>query len=113
MQKDKLTFKWKPLREPSTTRKPRTRVMQFGDGYSQRSKDGLNNDLRTLSLKFRKRDSEIDCIDRFLGERGGVESFFYIHKDGVPRLYICEEWTRVDLDFQTSEISATFKEVVN
>lgn len=113
MRKDKLIFKWAPLIEPSTPRKPRVRVAQFGDGYEQRQKDGINNDLRTHSLKWAGRDSLINEIESFLEDRAGVESFYYIHKKGEKRLYKCSEWTRVDIDYQSAEISATFKEVVN
>lgn len=99
--------------EATAQRKPKVKRVQFGDGYEQRSKDGINADLKTYSLKFVKRDIEINDIERFLEEKGGVESFLYSHKRGALRLCICEEWSRVDIDFQTSEISATFREVVN
>lgn len=113
MQGAKLIFKWEELIESSTSRKPRTRVVQFGDGYAQRSKDGINNDLRSHTLKFKDADSVINDIDQFLEDRAGVESFYYSYKGQPLRLYVCEEWSRVDLDFQSSEISATFREVVN
>ena len=113
MQVDKLLFIWAPLRDASTSAKPRVRKAQFGDGYEQRSKDGINNDLRPHSLKFRYRDSIINQIEKFLEDRGGVESFLYSHKKAPVKLYVCEEWNRTDIDFNTSEISATFREVVN
>lgn len=113
MQRDKQIFKWEPLIESSTARKPRTRVVQFGDGYMQRSKDGINHDLRSHTLKFKDTDSVINDIDQFLEDRAGIESFYYSYKGQPLRLYVCEEWSRVDLDFNSSEISAIFKEVVN
>ena len=109
---DKKVFTWVPLIEPSTQRKPKTRRVSFGDGYEQRKKDGLNSDLRTHSLRFRERDHYIDEIDRFLADHAGFKSFYYIHKDGKKRLYVCEDWTRTELDYQSSEISATFREVI-
>lgn len=113
MRDDKLIFRWRPLREVATTRKPRVRRAQFGDGYAQRSKDGINNDLISHTLKFRGRDSIIDEIDLFLKDRGAVESFLFSLKGGHLRLYTCEEWNRSEIDFNSSEISATFQEVVN
>lgn len=113
MQDGKLIFEWVPLVEPSTSRKPKIIKAQFGDGYEQRSKDGINNNLRTHSLKFDGEDLEMDALEKFLEDRGGVESFYYIHKNGIKRLYVCEEWSRVDIDGLSGEISATFREVVN
>lgn len=113
MQGAKLIFKWEGLIESSTARKPRTRVAQFGDGYAQRSKDGINHDLRSHTIKFKNSDSVINDIEQFLEDRAGVESFYYSYKEQPLRLYVCEEWSRVDIDFQTSEVSATFREVVN
>lgn len=113
MQKDKLTFTWIPLAEVNTPRKPRVREVQFGDGYAQRSKDGLNNNPRSHSLKFDGEDDEMDALEQFLEDRAGVESFYYAHKYGPKRLYVCQEWNRDDIDGWSSQISATFKEVVN
>lgn len=113
MQDDKLVFDWVPLIEPTTSRKPKVRVAKFGDSYEQRSKDGINNDLRSHSLKFRNYDSVINEIEQFLEDAGGVSSFYFSLKKGPIKLYKCEEWSRTDLTFNQSEISATFIEVVN
>lgn len=113
MLNDKHIFKWVPLAETSTSRKPRIRRVSFGDGYEQRSKDGLNSNLAPISLKFDGMDREMDLLEQFLKDRAGVESFYYAHKFGENKLYVCEEWNRMDIDGLSSEISATFREVVN
>ena len=113
MQKDKLVFNWIPLAETITSHKPKVRTARFGDGYEQRSQDGINSDLISIALKFDGKDDEMEALLRFLKERRGVESFYYTHKFGVRKLFVCQDWSRVDLDGLSSEVSATFREVVN
>lgn len=110
---DKRVFKWSTLTESSTQRKPRSRKVSFGDGYEQRAVDGLNSNLSSFSVRFRERANVIDEIEQFLIDHAGVKSFYYAQKKSQnPVLCVCEEWSRLDIDFQSSEISATFREVV-
>lgn len=113
MQDAKLIFKWIPLAETITSHKPKVKTVRFGDGYEQRSQDGINSALKSISLKFDGDDVEMEALLQFLEDRRGVESFYYTHKFGTSKLYVCQEWSRVDIDGLSSEISATFREVVN
>ncbi len=107
------TFKWHTLNESSIQRKPRVRRVSFGDGYEQRAVDGLNSNLSSYSVRFRERSAVIDEIERFLVEHAGVKSFYYRQRSSDDfKLCVCEDWSRVDIDFQSSELSATFREVV-
>jgi phage-related protein len=47
---------------------------QFGDGYSQRQRGGLNNNTQSWKLSFNERsDKEAKAIFNYIEERGGVD----------------------------------------
>lgn len=91
---------------------PRIRVAEFGDGYTQRSADGLNHLPRKLTLKW-TRISWLDAesIVSFLRDRGATESFDYKPPGFSSSIkFICPNWKREILDTGAS-IHATFVEV--
>lgn len=50
----------------------------FGDGYSQTAKDGINNVKRQWSLSFSGYPADlIDAITDFLDARGSNEAFYW------------------------------------
>lgn len=58
---------------------PRVLKAQFGDGYAQRTEDGLHAVLQRWALQFNaRRKSEADAIEAFLRARRGVESFEFV-----------------------------------
>ncbi len=57
------------------THEPRVKVIKFGDGYEQRFKDGINNQLKRYQLNFVEKMETGKAIDEFLRARGAVESF--------------------------------------
>lgn len=67
-------FMWAPSYAGSADTEERVVKAQFGDGYSQRQRNGLNNNMETLSLTFENRtDREVDAISNFVQEKGGVD----------------------------------------
>jgi phage-related protein len=49
---------------------------KFGDGYSQRQRDGLNSNTYSWKLNFENRsDRESRAICNFIDDKGGVDSF--------------------------------------
>ncbi|RKI09706.1 hypothetical protein D7Y15_23305 [Corallococcus sp. AB030] len=61
---------------------PRVRKAQFGEGYTQRSADGLNSVLRRWSLQFSNLSKvDADGLEAFLRARAGVESFEFVTPD--------------------------------
>ena len=74
--------------------KPRVNKIAFGDGYEQRSGDGINNIIRTRTLFFEAlTESQKDTIETFLEAREGKEQFFYTLPDeSTQRQWVCEEW---------------------
>ncbi|NTX07050.1 phage tail protein [Myxococcus sp. CA040A] len=58
---------------------PRILKAQFGDGYAQRSEDGMRTVLPRWALQFNaRRKKEADAIEAFLQARKGVESFEFV-----------------------------------
>ena len=42
-------FKWRPEDACQINNEPKVRVAKFGNGYEQRAKDGINNQLKTYN----------------------------------------------------------------
>ncbi|WP_223644380.1 phage tail protein [Corallococcus sp. EGB] len=61
---------------------PRVRKAQFGEGYTQRSGDGLNPVLRRWALQFSSLSKvDADGLEAFLRARAGVEAFEFVTLD--------------------------------
>lgn len=108
------TFTYTPEYPPTEVSKPRVRQVQFGDGYEQRVRFGLNTDLKTWQLTFKARDDdETEKIKDFLEARGGVESFSWTPPLwGAPqRQYVCEEWQITADAYNLNTVTATFRQV--
>lgn len=57
---------------------PKVRRAEFGDGYSQRTPDGLNYNKRTVTLSWELLlSTDADTIEDFMNARGGSEAFTY------------------------------------
>lgn len=90
---------------------PKVRTAVFGDGYQQRVGDGINTLPRKWSLTFTRRTADIDAIEEFLTDAGGIESFSWTPPSGLPGLWICKSWVRNLPHTAAQSISATFEEV--
>lgn len=62
----------------SSTDTPRTKVANFGDGYTQRAADGLNYQDRTAILSW---------PDLTQAQFAAINSFFEAHSGGTPFFY--------------------------
>lgn len=91
---------------------PRVKTVQYGDGYSQRLKYGLNTDPKSWKLTFAYRtNTERDNIVGFFEQRGGAESFDWTPPRGSAGKYICSSWS-VELNaYNQNTINATFVQV--
>jgi phage-related protein len=106
------TFTWTPDYNPTADRKPRFKSAKFGDGYEQRSPDGLNPIAQMWGLTFSNREtSEAEAIDDFLIARGGHEYFDWTPPGGSAGRYICRQWSRVLVYYNIESITATFEQV--
>ncbi|EGT3623346.1 phage tail protein [Morganella morganii] len=105
-------FKWRPEDACQINNEPKVRVAKFGNGYEQRAKDGINNQLKTYNLAFIKPVSVGREIDNFLSQRGAVESFLWLTGDDKTlRTFVCRNW-QVTRKQSVWQIDCVFEEVV-
>lgn len=106
------TFTYIPDFSANLTKRPRVRQVSFGDGYEQRSADGINTIRAVWSLSFNARtDAERDGILDFLEARGGVESFDWTPPTGAAGKFVCREWNASLEAFGINNVNATFEQV--
>jgi phage-related protein len=92
---------------------PRVRTVQFGDGYEQRLKYGLNQNPKEWSLTFMVNDTDADTIETFLDARADDANSFDWTPPGENSSYkwVCREWTRRLLGDGFNQINATFSQI--
>jgi len=101
-----------PTYGASKTSRPRVLNVQFGDGYSQRVRFGLNTDLKTWNLTWNVSETDADTIESFLEARAGVESFEWTPLDtSTAYRWICQEWSKTIPYVNRATITATFIQV--
>jgi phage-related protein len=86
---------------------------QFGDGYSQRARDGINSISRSLVLNwdYLTFDEAAD-LDSFFESHGGDEAFLYwVAGDSAQRMWTCAGWRNGYEYGVGGSYSATLKEV--
>ena len=106
------TFTYTASYSASESSKPRVSKVQFGDGYEQRLRYGLNVDPKSWQLTFTNRtNSEREQILGFLEARAGSESFDWTPPRGSAGKYVCSEWNMDMTNFNNNTISATFVQV--
>lgn len=106
------TFTFIPDFTANLTKRPRVRAVAFGDGYEQRTADGINTTRAVWALSFNARDdAERDAIDAFLSARGGIENFDWTPPVGGAAKFICREWAVSVENYGINNIAATFEQV--
>ncbi|HEJ9485622.1 TPA: phage tail protein [Proteus mirabilis] len=107
-----MEFIWRPEFGYQVSHEPKVKVAKFGNGYEQRVKDGINNQLKTYQLSFIKTAEIGKKIDLFLQERGAVRSFLWLTSDdNTKRRFVCRSWQTTPNN-TVWNISCTFEEVV-
>lgn len=71
---------------------PRIKEIRFGDGYSQRARDGINSLLPRYSLSFADHPAVIREVRDFLRRHGGVEAFLFQLPGEGPVKVVCKQW---------------------
>lgn len=105
------TFNWFPDASVKKSVKPRVRIAKFGDGYEQRTKDGINTIAETWSLTFTGTNFEIDAIDAFLKTHGGADSFNWTTPNNMAGKFICRSWDFTRNRGVLSAITCDFEQV--
>jgi phage-related protein len=90
------------------------RLAEFGDGYTQATRDGLNHNRTVLELQWDALSpADAEEILVFLARQGGTTPFWW----QMPRTtdlikWTCSEWDETFLAGRSS-ITATFKQSFN
>lgn len=107
------TFSYTPDRGFSKTTKPRVLTYQFGDGYSQRTGDGINSMPSTYSLSFNSRDvTTAEAIIAFLEATQGRTYFLWTPVGETQQIkVIASEWSMTHDTSISRNISVTFTQV--
>jgi phage-related protein len=115
-------FIWAPSYASEIQSKPAVNLVKFGDGYEQRSEDGINNTLLKLNLTFEGREKqEARAITHFVNKRRGAQHFFFDapfpynfdSSQNYPKRFICEDWSIRYVFFNNYNISLTIVETAN
>jgi phage-related protein len=100
-------FTYIPAKSFSKTTKTNSHQIKFGEGYSQRVSEGINNIASSWELSFINVSLTTSAnIESFLTARNGTEAFLF-NPPGelITYLVICTEWSTE----YTSHISRTIK----
>ena len=91
---------------------PRTRKVQFGDGYEQRLLYGLNQNPKEWSLEFMVDSVDAATIETFLDARAADSASFDWTPPDTTTSYkwVCEQWTKQSEGDSFYRISATFRQ---
>lgn len=104
------TFTWCPRLNASSDTKFRTRKVQFGDGYTQVSGDGLNPRSQEWTLSFTGSETYIKAIKDFLDAHGGTRSFQWQPPLEDIGLYCCDTYKPTALGNKKYTLDATFQQ---
>lgn len=106
------TFTIAPSISTQLTVRPRTKKIQFGDGYEQRFSMGLNTRSEQWDLTFHcKGTTERDAVLDFFEARNGQESFDWTTPNGDAKKFVCEEWRQRQEGETFFVIDTSFREV--
>lgn len=105
-------FTYTPSYGATNDVQPKLRKAQFGDGYSQRQADGINNAKEVWTVSFADRAStEIDAIETFLKGLNGAYFTWIPPRQSVAKKFICEKWSRSINKGNIDSINAVFEQV--
>ena len=94
---------------------PRVLVAQFGDGYNQRTADGINNVLHKANLSWEHLTrTEATALMSFFRERAGWKPISWqMPGDSETRKWLCVRYGRTYVDANLDTVTAQFQEVVD
>lgn len=109
-----------PDRSLKRASKPNVRTADFGDGYEQRSRSGLNSIKETYTVNLSNRPKETaDDIVKFFDDKAGVNSFDFTIPDtdnttatGEKTIkVVCDTWDIQYANGNHYTVNATFRRV--
>jgi phage-related protein len=94
---------------------PRTLETSYGNGYEQRSADGLNANLQKWNVLWENRSlTELGTVNTFFKSKGGYIAFTWTPLppfDGTELRVKCKHWDWTYAGGQVVGITATLEEV--
>lgn len=92
---------------------PKVRKTQFGDGYEQRIRFGLNQNPKTWDLAWQNiTEANSDTIEAFLDARAADgASFDWTPPGDAAGKWVCETWQKTIPYTGRATITATFRQV--
>lgn len=105
------TFKWRVERDVSPTIDFRVIKAQFGDGYVQRSSDGINTKEEQYSVKVNALTPVAKEIRDFMNELNGTKGFLWTPPLSDLGLFTCADPKFVNLGGNLWSFSGTFVKV--
>lgn len=104
-----------PSIESSRDTEVRTLETQFGDGYTQRSADGLNSILPKWNAVWKSlTPEEAQDIDYFFRSQGGYKAFIWqAPEEDYPQMYRCKKWQYTFSAGLVHGITATIERVAD
>lgn len=93
--------------------KARVLTNTFGNGYTQRAGDGINNVDRKYSVSLANLTIvESKALDDFFVGLGGYRQFLYQRPGlGYPEHWVCEEWGITHTDAMIDSMTCTWTKV--
>lgn len=107
------TFTFIPSKSFTKTTRPRVSVAQFGDGYSQRMQNGINNFVDEWNLVFSSRSvATANSIEQFFIDHAGTDAFYWTPPGDTQQVAVlCPEWSKTYDTAISSTIQAKFVRV--
>lgn len=106
------TFTWPVSYSSSKSVQPRLKQVQFGDGYSQESPDGLNNQAEQWSVSMQNLDATVFAqIESFFKSHKGYIAFDWTTPDGLQARFKCRSWRFSHPSYGIRTGNATFEQV--
>jgi phage-related protein len=91
---DGTTPCWRPSNNWSADVEPRLQMAQFGDGYMQRTIDGINPQKVTYNLNFNGRhDNVIQAMHVYLSGLKGFSFPFMTPYNSTVIQVFCDKWS--------------------
>lgn len=104
-------FQWAPAYGAKVDVTPAVRKISFGDGYEQRSHNGINTIREVWEVSFTRDEEEISAITQFLRECAGLSSFDWKTPEGMVKRFVCSDWSISNQGQGVRQLSASFYQV--
>lgn len=104
------TFTWEPLVNPEGDIAFRAVVAEFGDGYTQLARDGLNTKRQTWPFVFAGPAAYITPIIAFLDAHQSDTTFLFTPPLGSEGYYRCLGYKLRDTGVGRYYLSTTFRQ---